>query len=143
MKTFKTILSIFTIISMASCGVIIITSCGSENSDSNTVDLNGTWSGTAQDNIAGTGNFKATLSQSGSTVTGTWYISFPAVEYDNAGQVSGRINGTSVSATLTPSDPDACPFKLTANISGKQMSGTYASFNCTGVIAGTFNATKQ
>lgn len=110
-------------------GCSTITSCGSENSDSNTIDITGTWKGTANDNVGGTGNFTVTLSQSASKVTGTWYISFPSVGYDNAGNVSGTINGSSVSATLTPSDPTDCPFNLTANVSGKQMSGTYASFN--------------
>lgn len=117
-------------------------SCGIDTPWTPSFTFAGNWAGVAQDNIAGTGVFRATLSQDRGTVTGTWFISFPLASFQNSGSVSGSANGASLSATLTPSNPTTCPFHLTANGTGTQMSGTYASFNCIGSVAGTFSASR-
>lgn len=115
---------------------------GSDSPAAPSFTFSGNWQGVAQDSAAGTGVFRATLTQNGSSVTGTWFIQFPAAAFQNSGSVSGTATNTSLSLTLTPSDPTTCPFRLSANASGNQMSGTYAAFNCTGSIAGTFTASR-
>ncbi len=114
-----------------------VSACGSPTEPS----LSGTWRGTAQDNIGGSGTFEVTLAQTGSNISGTWLIAFPSS--DNGGSLSGTISGSSLSATLSPSNPNSCPFNLTATVSGTVLSGTYASFNCIIAITGSFSATKQ
>ena len=131
------------------CVVVLITlvggvvGCGGSDSPAApSFTFSGNWQGVAQDSAAGTGVFRATLTQNGGSVTGTWFIQFPAAAFQNSGSVSGTATNTSLSLTLTPSDPKTCPFHLSANGSGNQMSGTYAAFNCTGSIAGTFTASR-
>lgn len=119
-----------------------IVCCGTDSPSAPSFSFSGNWQGVAQDSAAGTGVFRATLAQSGASVTGTWFIQFPLAAFQNSGSVSGTANGTGLSITLTPSDPTTCPFRLTANASGNQMTGTYAAFNCTGSIAGTFSASR-
>ena len=117
-----------------------VSACGSPTEPS----LSGTWRGTAQDNIGGSGTFEVTLAQTSSNISGTWLIAFPSnPALDNGGSLSGTISGSSLSATLSPSNPNGCPFNLTATVSGTVLSGTYASFNCVIAITGSFNATKQ
>jgi hypothetical protein len=132
-------------LSLASLLAIGMPGCGGSSGSGtgpSQMNLGGNYAGVAQDSVAGAGNFNATLSQTGGTVTGTWHIAFPSHGFHNAGQVNGSMGGTSLVAILTPSDPRTCPFNLTATLSGNQLSGTYASFDCTGVIAGTFQATR-
>lgn len=106
--------------------------------------FSGNYIGTAQDNTAGAGVFNATLVQTGTSLSGTWRITFPAAGQDNAGQLSGTASATSLSATLTPSDKTSCPFNLTASLSGKTLAGTYASVSpCPAAVTGTFQAVRQ
>ncbi len=122
--------------------VVGMLGCGSDSPSAPSFTFTGNWQGVAQDSAAGTGVFRVTLTQNGGSIAGTWLIQFPAAGYQNSGSASGTANGSSLSATLTPSDPTTCPFRVTANASGNQMTGTYAAFNCAGSIAGTFTATR-
>lgn len=107
-----------------------------------TFTFTGTWIGSAQDSAAGNGGIRATLSQSGNTVTGTWLIQFPAAGFQNSGSVSGTTAGSSMTVVLEPSDPRTCPYRLTASGAGNQMTGTYAAFDCTVSVAGSIIATR-
>src|ERR1700730_16605150 len=77
--------------------------CGSSPSSSSppTPSLTGTWVGTQTDSVVGTGNLQATLSQSGSTLSGTYTLSFPNPIFNSSGALSGTVNGSSVSLTAT------------------------------------------
>lgn len=110
------------------------------------VTLNGNYSGTASDTAYGSGSVQLTLSQSGTSITGTYASQYPAYSVVGGGSVSGTVNNSqTLSATLQPSIPTACPYQLTGTISGggANISGTYAAFNCSAVVTGTFNVTKQ
>ena len=45
--------------------------------------------------------------------------------------------------TLSPSDPNACPYTINASVSENLMSGTYATFDCTCTVSGSISLTKQ
>jgi hypothetical protein len=131
---------------MAALGtVLVLTGCGGDSGTSSTPPppFNGTWRGNAQDNVAGAGTFEATLAQTGTRVTGTWRIAFPAAGFENGGSLNGTASVNALQATLEPSDPTTCPFNLTGNLAGTVLSGTYAAFNCTGTITGSFSATRR
>ena len=60
----------------------------------------------------------------------------------NSGTLSGTIAGSTLSLTLTPSDPRTCPFDLTATVSGNRITGTYAAFNCTVPVSGAIDLAR-
>ena len=103
--------------------------------------LTGTWTGTIDDNTGGMGTARVTLNQSGSTLTGTWATSLPGS--DNGGSLTGSVNGSALSIVLDTSDPTSCPFNLTATVNGNRMTGTYAAFNCSIVVTGSLDLTKE
>lgn len=118
-------------------------SCNSSTSPSSN-DISGSWSGPVSDTTVGAGTLRATLAQSGSSITGTWSSTYANAANNNAGQITGSRNGSSVSLTASPSNPTTCPFTATLNLSSAtSMSGTYATFNCTLAISGTINVAKQ
>lgn len=124
---------------------LLLVACGGDGgtAPSPPTPFTGTWRGSAQDSVAGPGTLEATLSQTAAQVTGTWRIALPATGYDNGGSLAGSASGTSLQATLEPSDPTTCPFNPTGILAGARLSGTYAAFNCTGNITGSFDATRQ
>lgn len=83
------------------------------------------------------------MAQNGSSVNGSWNVAYSNAANNNAGSLTGIITGSSVTLTLTPGVPTACPFNVTASIAGSSLSGTYATFNCTVADGGQFNAAKQ
>ena len=126
--------------------------CGSNSSSSPTssstpTPLSGNWVGTETDTVAGTGNLQATIFQSGSTLSGTYSLSFPNPIFSNSGSVSGTVNGSSVSMTATPTNPAICPALDTAtlNATSTQITGTYVAINGCNLShqTGSFTATKQ
>ncbi|MFB0562274.1 MAG: hypothetical protein ACETWM_13805 [Candidatus Lokiarchaeia archaeon] len=105
-------------------------------------NISGTWVGTIEENYAGKGTFKVTISQHGSAVIGTWSSSFSDPIYDNAGELKGTFVNELFTVTLTPNNSNACPFTIAGTLSGNYLVGTYKSFNCLISIKGTFNLTK-
>lgn len=104
----------------------------------------GNWSGPVSDNYVGAGQLAMSVSQSGSALTGTWTSTYNTPGYNNGGALTGSINTSgSITATLTPAVPTSCPFNSTATVNGSQINGTYAAFNCSVVVAGTFSLTKR
>lgn len=116
--------------------------CGGSTSPS-PVSVSGTWTGSVASNRVGAGVATVTLNQSGSSLTGTWAAAFPDPSNNDSGSLSGTVSGSGISATLTSSVPGACPYSFTATVNGNQMSGTYATFNCTVAAGGNINLTRQ
>ena len=107
--------------------------------------FNGTWTGPITSNFPGIppGTATATISQTGSSLSGTWATVYPDPTFNNSGSFSGTASGMSFSGMLSPSDPTACPYTINATVSGNLMSGTYAAFNCTFAVSGSISLTKQ
>ena len=125
---------------------VVLAGCGGDD-DNNDTNVAGTFRGTIQDSIAGTGTITATLAQDGSDLRGTYQTTFADPRNNGAGSVDGEVHGNAVTLTASPSVtsfvPPACPFNVTAIVNGDQISGTYAAFNCTVAVSGTVNLTRQ
>src|SRR5262245_1878957 len=65
------------------------------------VNLAGTWTGSANSNIAGSGTVDATTSQSAQTLSGSWSVRYPNAAYNNSGAVSGSILANTVTLNLS------------------------------------------
>ena len=123
------------IVGLALCTVA---ACGGGNSSPTAptpppFSFNGTWTGPITSNVVGPGTGTVTITQTGSSLSGTWATVYPDPMIQGAGSFSGTASGMSLSGTLSPSDPTDCPYTINATVSGNLMTGTYATFNCTGV----------
>ena len=105
--------------------------------------FSGTWTGPITSNVLGPGTATVTITQTGSSLSGTWATVYPDPTIQGAGSFSGTASGMSLEGTLSPSDPTDCPYTINATVSGNLMTGTYATFNCTGVDSGSIMLTKQ
>ena len=105
--------------------------------------FSGTWTGPITSNILGPGTATVTITQTGSSLSGTWATVYPDPTIQGAGSFSGTARGMSLEGTLSPSDPTDCPYTINATVSSNLMTGTYATFNCTGVDSGSIMLTKQ
>ena len=109
------------------------------------LSLEGTWTGRIEDSFAGQGSARVTLAHSGSTVSGIWASMFSDPTFNNGGRLSGTFSGSSLTLVLDPSDPDSCSLNVTATVSpnGNQITGSYASFECSVAVTGSLNLMKQ
>ena len=125
--------------------VLTLTSCGGDGGNSSPFgSVSGNYAGTIQDSVAGAGTVTGTLSESGSSLSGTFQATSANQQQFLSGTVSGTINGTAITLTFTPSVPTSCPANITLNqVSDTQLTGTYAAFNCTQADSGTINVTRQ
>lgn len=100
--------------------------------------LAGTYVGSAQDTAGGTGSLTLVLTHSGSYVTGSWRGAEPGWR-----ALNGTTDGGAISATLLPSVPTACPYNLTATVSGNHFTGNYTSFNCPTPVSGAVDLARH
>ena len=136
------VVKLFTVVALA----LIVSACSGDSptspTGSSTASVQGTWSGTITNSeYGGRGPARVTVSQTGSSLSGTWYAMGPYGA--DSGSLTGSVSGSAVSITLSPSDPTNCPTKVTAIVSGTSMSGTYAAFNCAAPLSGGVTLTKQ
>jgi hypothetical protein len=117
--------------------------CGSSPSSPSSSSIAGTWTGSITDSLLGPGSVRITFNQSGGPLTGTWSATFVNGAVTNGGSFSGSINGSNISAILTPNDPLECPYNLSATRNGNTITGTYAALNCTVVVSGSVTVTKE
>jgi hypothetical protein len=122
--------------------LVALTNCGGGDDEDN--DVSGTYTGTIQDAFAGTGTLRATISQSGSSLSGTFQTTFPDPQQNNSGTISGTVNGSVVTLTLTPSVPVFCAFNATlTQEDDDRITGTYVAVNCSVPDSGTISITRQ
>jgi hypothetical protein len=115
--------------------------CGDDDSD-----LTGTWTGTVQDNLSGTGTILFTFTQTDSRLTGTWQITFADPRNNNGGTLSGTVGDPSIAMVLSPSQPQACSFTVAAERDDDDedhFTGTYAAFNCASPQSGSLDVNRQ
>ena len=105
--------------------------------------LSGIWTGTLENSISGPATARVTITQVGSSLTGTWSVDATNVAGANGGSLFGRVTRDIVSFELTPSDPLNCFFSVTARVTdGNTITGIYDTFNCTVVPSGIISLTK-
>ncbi len=101
--------------------------------------VSGLWTGTLE-SMAGPVTARVTITQIGSSFTGTWSVDTTSFAGANGGRLSGAVTGNFVSMTLTPSDPLNCLFGVAVRVSGNTMTGTYSTLNC--MPSGTISLTR-
>jgi hypothetical protein len=103
--------------------------------------VNATWTGTASDNIDGSGTVTAVIMQSGSNLTGTWVSSFSGT----SGTLSGTVNGTSVMLMLMAPTVTTCSLAVTATLDNTQshMIGSFTTLTCSESVMGTIALMKD
>lgn len=107
------------------------------------VNIAGAYGGTLADNVAGTGTFTVTISQNGTSLSGTWAVSFSDRRLNNSGTITGvLVNATTAQLYLNPSVAGGCVYSATAVVDGRQMKGTYATQNCGIANGGSFTAAR-
>jgi hypothetical protein len=109
------------------------------------LDVSGSWSGHTVPNVAAFGNgaIVVTLAQGGSALSGTWGVAYPDPANNNSGTLEGEVANNSIAATLSPSNPLACPNKITGIYANNTITGTFATVNCLVSLAGSFSITRQ
>jgi hypothetical protein len=100
--------------------------------------LSGTYSGSVQDSRGAGGPVTLVLTHATPYVTGTWHGPEPVWR-----ALNGTVTGNAIAGTLLPSASTACPFRLSATVSGDRMTGTFSSFECASPVSGTLDLTRQ
>lgn len=104
--------------------------------------LTGTWAGsTTNSQTQETGSARATLTQVGASLSGTWSVNYPSLG-TNSGTLSGTVTGSAVSVTLYPADPLGCEQSVTATVRGSRMRGTWSTINCTVTASGSVDVRR-
>jgi len=107
-------------------------------------DLTGTWTGTIQDSVAGTGTALFTFSQTGTNVSGTWQFTFQNPVNNSGGSLSGTAGDPAIALTLFAAQAPACSFTVVANFDDDDnFTGTYTAFNCTLLSSGSLDVHRQ
>jgi hypothetical protein len=119
-------------------GVVLLGSaCGSDDDS-----LTGVWTGGARDSMGGNGGANFSFSQSGSSLGGTWELTFPTGSpANNGGTVAATVQGASISGELTSAN--GCHFSFTATRSGEHLAGSYAALDCASSQKGTLDTDRR
>jgi hypothetical protein len=119
--------------------LIVLVGCQSPVAPSS---LSGTYAGTVESpSFAGVGTFDLSLTQTGSTLTGTWMATFQ--DGFNGGTLTGAVEDGHITAILAPQDPEVCPLALDAVAARARITGTYAAFDCRTAITGVISVSKS
>lgn len=120
--------------------LVVASGCGpNPNSPSS---IAGTWVGTVVSASFGTGSTQLTVSQSGSSITGTFVTTFPGATTSASGQLMGTVNGSAVTVALAAAN--GCIRTWTGTWSGRALSGTIATTRgCSVLDTGTFALTLE
>ena len=104
--------------------------------------LSGTWTGSATSTLTSVvGSVRATMTQVGSSLSGTWSVNYPSVG-TNSGTLGGTVTGSAVSVTLYPANPARCAQSMTATLRGSSLRGTWSTINCTVSASGSVSLTR-
>ena len=82
---------------------VALAGCGGDDDENNDANVPGTFRGTIQDSIAGTGTITVTLAQDGNDLRGTYQTTFADPRNNGAGSVDGEVHGNGVTLTASPS----------------------------------------
>jgi len=97
----------------------------------------GSWCGSIQDNVLGSGEITLAIKQKGSKLSGTW-----TDDFGGFGKLSGKIKGTALTARLRDK---ASKCNIAVNgilVNPGELSGTYSQFGCHQADGGSFDITS-
>lgn len=127
--------------------LIAIAACGGRGASVTQAQssLSGTWSGTTQDSLAGSGSLVFVIQQRGSGLTGTWNVTYADPGFDGSGSVSGTVSGADVQMTFAPASPSPCDFfaSATTNDMRDHAQGSYSHGTCLPAETATFTASRR
>jgi len=119
--------------------VLLAPACGSKDET-----FDGSYRGDAVDSQSATNikEFTLNVSASGSTVSGSYQLK--AAILDVSGTLTGTLNGSDLSLTLTPgASSNDCPYRITGRWGAGLITGNYAAFNCFVRSDGTLSLKKR
>ncbi|PCJ56054.1 MAG: hypothetical protein COA73_12960 [Candidatus Hydrogenedentota bacterium] len=106
-------------------------------------DINGSYSGAINTNLAGQGTVTLTVTQTGLNFTGRMTANFAGTTFDTSGDIGGTINGSSIQLKFFPDSPSDCPFSATGTVGGSNsISGSFDAFSCSENVFGNFSVTQ-
>jgi hypothetical protein len=114
-------------------------SCGGDDDDE---DISGVFQGTITDESGGQGSIIVNLFQNGNNLNGSYTTLFGAIGLSRIGNgnLTGVINGSTVSLTATPIGSQ-CTYIVNGNADDDELNGTYISVTG-GCPNGFFNTSK-
>jgi len=139
-------------IALVAAGALLVAACGSSSPAPTPLDLSGTWNGSMTDSVAGPSTIQIVISQSGTTLTGTWTQTYPdpnlnALETQlggNFGSFTGSTGGNTVALLLAPQRSQACSYPIASTATTSTLNGTWTfDSSCQIVDGGTISLTKQ
>ena len=136
---------------VAACAVLALTACEWPAAPSTVPSLEGDWAGTIRHGVAGEGALTLSVSQRGPGIFGQWTSAYAEAASNQSGTFSGTITAVPFVLFLRPSVPIACgpdqtlSGTLTVNttLTDDRISGPFTILNCTGVISGSVDVTRQ
>jgi len=114
-------------------------SCGGDDDDE---DISGVFQGTITDNGTGQqGSITVSIFQNGNNLSGSYTTLFGAIGASSIGNgnLSGVINGSTVSLTVT-SSTSGCTYVVNANVDDDDFDGTFVSTS--GCQGGFFDTSR-
>jgi hypothetical protein len=127
---------------VAITGIVAISGCEQPAASSATDMYAGVWSGTIGDESAGNGTFSMTL-RVDSVLAGTWFASVAGQNPSGTLTADSLTGATRSFALSCTSGAGQGSLLLVTTVSGQSMTGTYRSFQCPGVVAGTVSLTRR
>jgi hypothetical protein len=134
------------------CISCLISGCGGYSNSNytppppNTTSLAGNWQFTYTSSKTGSAIVSGTLTQNGSSVSGTMTITGSCA---TSGMISGTLSGYGLTATLTETSPETISITGTVATNYNSASGTYQVMSATGACAaasgdsGTWTGTRM
>ena len=116
--------------------------CGGDGDD--VPSIAGTYRGSVQDSLNGTGTATLTIAQNGRALTETFQDTFTNPPSTTNGTVTGTLDYPSIALTVeSPASP--CPFSFTGTfVTSTRITGTYVPVNCPPlVLTGNIDVTRQ
>ncbi len=105
--------------------------------------LNGAWTGSLLDSVAGPGTVHVSLFESGRSVSGSWSVTFGDSRHNNSGTAVGSIDGSTLSLILKPVVSAACGFDVTATYDTPAIAGQYTGIECPVAVTGSVELTRR
>lgn len=128
---------------LAIAALALFSACSTDSPTAAVSNVAGSWSGALTNTVVGNGTLTLTIVQSGNSLSGTYATTFPTSINNNSGNLTGTINGTQITATLSSSVAALCPSNLAAVLSSTSISGTTTDHDCKGPASNTFTITKR
>jgi hypothetical protein len=151
-RTLVCALGVAVMLGSAACGGSDGGSGGNPAGPSGDASVSGTWSGSASDST-GAGQMMWSLTQTGTSFSGSATVTDTATSVTGRGSVSGTVSGRTVSFTITipaggfdePYGTCTTSVSGEATASGASMTGTYSgTSSCQNPVAGgQFTLNKQ